>query len=777
MDSMIAIRTALVLIVICFHSSSPQSVCPATTKCRPLAQCSYVYKYNSQRNSCKLDDGKTGLCCSDIKPLPVNTNILGTRSNDDKKPLILPEGFGENEITESLSTIEKGIRKSFAGGKVRKPDGHGAFKKLRSEDRDYANIALRLSKLASPSLIGTRASDDDLGFNAINSASIKIECEKYNSVTCNPQEKYRTADGSCNNRNNALWGMSRTPLNRILPAEYNKLDEPRVANSGAELPSARLISTGVLDGPDVRDQQGISAYFVQMGQFIDHDITLSPEIVDPETGELAECCEEDRNRKPYIFPDVINNPDMCAPIQIPSDDPTWRGRRTCYTLARSSVALQIPDCQTGVRDQMNALTAWLDNSNVYGSTDKDTRDIRDARSPLLQTNQRLTRIRGRGILPSCQAVRSGAVSCNAPCASETDRRCVLGGDARANEQPGLTTMHTIWFREHNRIASELESINRNWDAERVFQETRRIMIAEYQHIIYQEWLPILLGENFMRSKNLLPTTDDYTRNYDDTIDPRINNEFSTAAFRFGHSMVSKEVFARDSNFIDRTQLSLNETFFRPEAVENDRNFVEKTTRGQIVESAQGWDPGFNDDIRNKLFDENLDLISLNIQRGREHGIPGYNSYRGMCASGTYKKVRSFSELSNDGFLSGSDVRKLQRHYDHVDDIDLFVAGVLEAPHLDSLVGPAFKCIIGDQFIRMKEGDRFWYENGEDPDTRFTRRQLQAIKRASMARVVCDNTNVNEIQPMVFRTETTVNKVTRCDDFISIPTLDLEAWRE
>lgn len=93
-------------------------------------------------------------------------------------------------------------------------------------------------------------------------------------------------------------------------------------------------------------------------------------------------------------------------------------------------------------------------------------------------------------------------------------------------------------------------------------------------------------------------------------------------YRFGHSMVSKEVFARDSNFIDRTQLSLNETFFRPEAVENDRNFVEKTTRGQIVESAQGWDPGFNDDIRNKLFDENLDLISLNIQRGREHGIPG-----------------------------------------------------------------------------------------------------------------------------------------------------------
>ena len=184
-------------------------------------------------------------------------------------------------------------------------------------------------------------------------------------------------------------------------------------------------------------------------------------------------------------------------------------------------------------------------------------------------------------------------------------------------------------------------------------------------------------------------------------------------------MVSREIFARDSNFIDRTQLSLDETFFSLKEFETDANFVDKTVRGQIVETAQGWDPGFNDDIRNKLFDENLDLVSLNIQRGREHGIPGkhllfrnfkckllntllgYNSYRQMCASGTYKDVRSFTELNNDGYLSGSDVRKLESHYDHIDDIDLFVAGVLEAPHLDALVGPAFKCIIGDQFIRCK----------------------------------------------------------------------------
>ena len=96
---------------------------------------------------------------------------------------------------------------------------------------------------------------------------------------------------------------------------------------------------------------------------------------------------------------------------------------------RSAVALQIPDCQAGVRDQVNVLTSWLDNSNVYGSNQADTNDIRweeyldfycewhsylcsrDARSPLLKNNPRLTRIRGRGIPPSCQTVRAEAVSC------------------------------------------------------------------------------------------------------------------------------------------------------------------------------------------------------------------------------------------------------------------------------------------------------------------------------------------------------------------------------
>ena len=341
-------------------------------------------------------------------------------------------------------------------------------------------------------------------------------------------------------------------------------------------------------------------------------------------------------------------------------------------------------------------------------------------------------------------------------------------------------MHTIWVREHNKIAGELGAMNTHWDGEKIFQETRKIVIAQWQHIVYNEWLPIVVGREYMKTFGLLPTTEGYTQDYDASIDPRINNEFAAAAFRFGHSMIPSHLPSRDSSGRDTHTSSLKSVFNKPALLQDD-GFIENMLRGQSQEDAPAWDPAFNEDIMNHLFEDNndggLDLSSLNIQRARDHGIPGYNRYREICASGNYRAADDFDGLLADGYLSNNDIRKLRSVYDDVEDIDLFVAGVLEKTHSDSLVGPTFKCIIGDQFIRFKRGDRFWYENGDNDKTRFSAAQLRAVKTSSMSRIICDNTDIVQMQPMAFRTAKGVNSLADCEDKITIPSMDLHMWKE
>ena len=104
-------------------------------------------------------------------------------------------------------------------------------------------------------------------------------------------------------------------------------------------------------------------------------------------------------------------------------------------------------------------------------------------------------------------------------------------------------MHTLWMREHNRVATLLQNQHEDWSDEKLFQEARRIVIAEYQHIIYKEWLPLVLGEKYMINTGISTLSSGYSKTYfnhlslDGEFDPRITNEFATAGFRFGHSLI------------------------------------------------------------------------------------------------------------------------------------------------------------------------------------------------------------------------------------------------
>ena len=229
----------------------------------------------------------------------------------------------------------------------------------------------------------------------------------------------------------------------------------------------------------------------------------------------------------------------------------------------------------------------------------------------------------------------------------------------------------------------------------------------------------------MKSYGLFPRDSGFSTDYADNFDPRINNEFAAAAFRFGHSMVPHS-FSSVSRQGSSTVLQLRSTSFSPARIKR-TGFLDGLVRGMAGEGGQLWDNSFVEDVRNHLFESSpgrggLDLVAVNIQRGRDHGLPGYNKYREIC---TGNRAKDWSDLRRS--IDPEHIEQLRSIYRHVDDVDLYVGGFLEAAHEDSILGPVFKCIIGDQFARLKKGDRFFYDLGLDENLAFSLSQLNEVK--------------------------------------------------
>lgn len=113
----------------------------------------------------------------------------------------------------------------------------------------------------------------------------------------------------------------------------------------------------------------------------------------------------------------------------------------------------------------------------------------------------------------------------------------LIGDFRASQIISLTALHILFAREHNRIADILSGLNPRWSDDVIFFETKRIVEAEIQHIVYNEWLPQVVGTETMQRFSLSIRETGYSDDYNPDVNACITSEFSTAAQRFGHSTV------------------------------------------------------------------------------------------------------------------------------------------------------------------------------------------------------------------------------------------------
>ena len=485
-------------------------------------------------------------------------------------------------------------------------------------------------------------------------------------------------DGSGNNLENPELGSTGTQLRRVAKADYaDGISEP----GGEDRPSPRVISNTLssADPSGTPSQRDLSAFAFIWGQFLDHDIDLSTSGDDSESFNIE-----------VPIGDSLFDPFNSGTAEIP--------------LTRSAFAEGTGTSIDNPAQQVNEITAWIDGSQIYGS-DQDTADsLREF------VGGRLS-ITDDGLLPT------------------DEEGNIMAGDIRAAENLALTSMHALFVREHNRLADEIAASNPELNDEQIFQRARRVVIAQLQAITYNEFLPAILGDNALSRY----------RGYDFDVDPSIANEFSTAAFRFGHSTLNDQFHLIGNNGVDIADpVSLASAFFNPTMLEETN--IDPLLKYGASTVSQEVDLQVVDSLRNFLFGPpgagGLDLVSLNIQRGRDHGLADLNTTRVAYGLQAYD---SFDDITQDVELQAN----LESLYGDVNNIDLWVGILAEDHQRSSSLGETASTIIVDQFERLRAGDRLWYQNSLD------REMIRQVENSSLADIIERNTNVDSLQNNVF----------------------------
>ncbi|WP_448207301.1 peroxidase family protein [Azospirillum sp. sgz302134] len=482
--------------------------------------------------------------------------------------------------------------------------------------------------------------------------------------------EFRTIDGSKNSRSEPGLNTPGSALARSMDARFD--DGVSVPVDG---PNPRMISNMVVGQGDaaVANREGLSGMMYAWGQFIDHDLDLMASDGKTKFG-----------------------------VTVPKGDPDLPSGST-IAMTRAVTAKGTGTGPDNPATATNTVTGWEDASMVYGS------DAKTADSLRLSDGRMKTSAGGN--LP----IVGGAYA---------------AGDVRAAENASLTSLQTLFVREHNHQVERLRKDDPKLSGDQLYDRARAIVTAEIEHVTHDEFLPHLLGPNALSAY----------KGYDPTADPRISVEFAGAAYRFGHSMVSAETerLGNDGE-VDGPALELRDAFFMdPKSFAADSG-ADGFLRHLGSDLSQAMDARIVDDLRNFLFDPPVaqDLAAINIQRGRDLGLPTLNQARAALG---LKPYTSFDQITNDKATAAA----LKDAFGIVDSVDLWTGGISENHVSGGVVGPTFAAIIADQFEALRDGDRLWYQNqGFDAET------LKAIQGTTLADIIERNTDTTYLQNDVF----------------------------
>lgn len=489
-------------------------------------------------------------------------------------------------------------------------------------------------------------------------------------------------DGTGNNVKHSTWGSAGSAFLRIAEAAYA---DGISAPSGADRPNPRDISNALMSQLEATESAtGMSNFVYAWGQFIDHDIDLTDTATPEEKFNISVPTGDD-----YF-------------------DPAGTGTKT-ISLSRSNWDPATGTGTTNPRQQVNSITAYIDGSMVYGSSQATAESLRTFVGGKLKTSE-------GNLLP-------------------VEDSMFVAGDIRASENPELMSLQTLFMREHNRLAEEIGQSDPSLTDEQIYQKARQRVVAEIQAITYNEFLPALLGPNALKRYS----------GYKPNVNVGISNEFATAAFRVGHTMVGNDTdFLDDQGNPVRDPVLLKDAFFNISILQE--TGIDPVLKYLASDRAEEIDTQIVDSLQNFLFGApgqgGLDLASLNIQRGRDHGLADYNTTR---AAFGLPKVTSFAQITSNPELQ----QKLEELYGDVNKIDLWVGGLAEDHVKGGNVGETFARIIADQFTRLRDGDRFYYQNA------FKGAELREIQNTKLSDILKRNTDLENLQDNVFFFQTSI----------------------
>jgi len=491
-----------------------------------------------------------------------------------------------------------------------------------------------------------------------------------------PLKEYRPIGASGNNlKNPRLNPVPGTPEIALTPLNFAGPHNQPVSG-----PNARYISNQISGGAGDNGQDSqttdptASAWLYVFGQFVDHDLDLE------ET--------------------PLTNTSIDIPVL--AGDPTFSDG--------TSIAMNRSTRSPATNTIINTTAGYLDLSQLYGSDGATAASLRYPDG-------------------TCKTSYNGTALPLDPTG-----QYFVTGDPRVMENPELTATTTLFMREHNYWVGTLKAQHPDWSGDRLYYMAKAITTAEYQNIIYKEFLPVLIG----------PVLGPY-QGYDPSVNAQVTQEFSTAAFRVGHSQISGTQAGIDNSGAEVFTESLADAFFN-DAAKDVTNGIDPLLRNIGTDFSQATDPYAVPELRNLLVAglvgggvDKIDLIAIDIQRQRDVGLGTLNQTRKALGMKTYD---SYEDLTPDTKLQAN--LKTVYGENGIDNVDLFIGGLAEQHADGAVVGPTFQAIIADQFQRLRAGDRFFWQNeGFDQQTAWM------IDHATLAKLIQRNTATPNLQRNVF----------------------------